>query len=90
MSYARIAVIHFQPGTDADAIIASVKPGCWKLRKQPGFVSYAMIRTNASTVTAITTWEAREQAKQGVLLAAQFNREAVGSAIASWRLHLVR
>src|SRR6516165_1786551 len=33
MSYARIAVIHFQPGTDADAIIASVKPGCWKLRK---------------------------------------------------------
>jgi hypothetical protein len=84
MSYARIAVIHLQPGTDTDATIASVKPRLLEmLRKQSGFVSYAMIRTNSSTVTAVTTWASREQAEQGMLLAEQFNREAVGSAIAS-------
>jgi ethanolamine utilization microcompartment shell protein EutL len=84
MSYARIAVIHLQRATDADAMIASVKPALLEmLRKQPGFVSYAMIRTSTSTVTAVTIWEAREQAEQGVLLAEQFNRDGVGSAIAA-------
>ena len=84
MSYARIAVIHFQPGTDADALVASVKPRLLAMvSEQPGFLSYAMVRTGASTVTAITMWETRDQAEQGILLAEQFNRDAVGSAIAS-------
>ena len=86
MSYARIAMIHFQPGTDLDALVASVKPQLLAmLREQPGFVSYAMVRTDASTAstTAVTMWETREQAEQGVLHAEQCNCEAVGSAIAS-------
>jgi heme-degrading monooxygenase HmoA len=84
MSYMRIAVIHFQPETDADALLASVKPRLLEmLRQQTGFVSYAMVGTDASTVTAITMWETREQAERGVQLAEKFNQEAAGSAIAS-------
>ena len=48
MSYMRIAVIHFQPETDAAALLASVKPQLLEmLRQQTGFVSYAMVRTDA-------------------------------------------
>jgi heme-degrading monooxygenase HmoA len=84
MSYARIAMIHFQPGTDLDALISSVKPRLLQmLREQAGFVDYAMIQTNAASVAAVTTWETREQAERGVALAEEFNREAAGSAIAA-------
>ena len=84
MSYARIAVIHFQPGTDADALVASIKPHLVEtLHEQPGFVSYAMARTDSSTVTAITMWEACDKAEHGVLHAEEFNRNAVDSALAS-------
>ena len=48
------------------------------LRQQTGFINYTLVRTGEHTVTAVVTWETREQAEEGFKRAEEFNRQVAG------------
>lgn len=88
MTYIRLALYRFQPGTVDEVIRRGEKELLPMFREQDGFVAYEVVRTGQDTGFAINTWSAREQAEAASARAQGWMREHFAPVLVSAETHV--
>jgi heme-degrading monooxygenase HmoA len=88
MQHVRVALYTFKSDT-IDEVIRRAETGMLPtFRRQPGFVSYSVVKTGDNSAISITVWQSREQAEAAVQTAASWVRENIASMVETVQNHI--
>lgn len=88
-SYARIAFYTARPDADLDAVLARAKEELIpRMRDQPGFRRYTVLRTGPDTIVSISGWDDKAQAEAAGTQLSGWVREVMGPALTSVENHI--
>ena len=88
MAHARIGIYEFRPG-GADEVIRKASTGMLAIwSKQPGFMSYTIVKTGEESAISISTWATGIQAEEAVASAASWVQANVAPLVVSVQNYL--
>ncbi len=88
MPYMRIGVYQFQPDALDEVIKRAAEGMLPVLRQQPGFISYAIVKTGEGTGISLSTWATEEQANAAVGTIASWVQGNIAPMVASLQNHV--
>ena len=83
MSYARVGMFQFQPGTSDEVIRETQENACSYLRSLPGFLSYRAIEGDGARAASLSLWRSREAAEDAVRRMDDWIRQSTDTVLLS-------
>lgn len=81
MSFARVGMFHFQPGTTDEVIREIQENACDYLRSLPGFISYVAIEGEGARGASVSVWHSREAADDATKRMDEWIRHTASHAV---------
>lgn len=81
MSYARVGIFRFKPGTSDEMMRTTQENAFAMLSRLPGFIFYHAVRTGEGRAVSISSWETEAQAKEAVRMMDEWIDRSVPSLL---------
>ncbi len=88
MPHMRIAIYQFQPEAVDETIKRAAEGMLPIFRQQPGFISYAIVKTGDSSAVSLSTWATSAQADAAINTAAGWVQGNIASMVVSVQNHV--
>ena len=88
MTYVRVALDTFQPGTADEALRRVREQFVPLLQRQPGFLAYEIVRTGEDTALFIHVCETKAQAEAALQAVAGWARDNLGDMVLAVEHHI--